>query len=166
MKLGRFLNTRWVYRAWYYFRLGYSTYLSFLLGFVSTLVTVYYLAIKNAPDLLNLFPHFAPFAVLATIIGVPLGVMVGWIHLKRSGLYTRESEVVVESYPFTYKLPPGVVKEAQGPATLIQLTLLRKLSEASGVLTESERAEISELERKWRTLNEGGYVGSPRKKID
>ena len=60
-----------VIRAWFYFRQGYSTYLTFLLGYVSTLVTVYYPAIKNMPPLLDLFPHFAEFAIIATVVGAP-----------------------------------------------------------------------------------------------
>ena len=65
MKLGDLARLRWASRAWYYFRLGYSTYLTFLLGYVSTLITVYYLAIKNMADLLSIFPHSALFALLA-----------------------------------------------------------------------------------------------------
>lgn len=46
------LNFRqFLFRCWYYFRIGYSTYLTFLLGFATTLVTVYYLAINNIPAL-------------------------------------------------------------------------------------------------------------------
>jgi len=115
MKLRSLANLRWVYRAWYYFRLGYGTYLTFLLGYVSTLVTVYYLAIRNVPDLLSIFPHFAAFAVLATIIGVPLAVVIGWAHLKRSGLFTSEQDISVEANPYLYKLPPGYTKELTIP---------------------------------------------------
>jgi hypothetical protein len=64
-------------RLWFYFRTGYSTYLTFLLGYMSTLITVYYLAIKNIPELLDLFPRFVPFAVLSTVIGAPLSIIVG-----------------------------------------------------------------------------------------
>ena len=81
------MNSAKVYRlatgAWYYFRLGYSTYLTFLLGYASTLVTVYFLAIKNMPVLLEIFPNFELFSVIATVIGVPLSIGIGWLHLKR-----------------------------------------------------------------------------------
>ena len=101
------MKAKWLFRAWYYFRLGYSTYLTFILGYASTLVTVYYLAIRNAPALLDLFPHFAEFGVLATVVGGPLAVVIGWIHLKRSGLYSSEADISVEASPYTYKLPPA-----------------------------------------------------------
>ncbi len=166
MNLKSIMTIRWVYRAWYYFRQGYGTYLTFLLSYFSTLVTVYYLAIRNMPTLLNIFPHFESFAILATVVGVPLAVGIGWVHLKRSSLYSSEALVAIESNPFNYKLQPGYVKDASGPATLLQIRLLHKLCEATGVLTPSERAEITALEKKWTTLVEGGYVGSPKRKVD
>jgi len=160
------MSWKWIFRAWYYFRLGYSTYLTFLLGYVSTLVTVYYLAIRNIPPLLDVFPRFAEFAILATIVGGPLAVVIGWVHLKRSRLYSSEADISVESSPYTYKLPPGYMKEAWAPVLLVQLRFLRRLSEAKGLLTDSEKAEVDELERKMTTLLKGGYVGSPRREVN
>jgi hypothetical protein len=166
MKLGDFANLRWIYRSWYYFRMGYATYLTFLLGYVSTLVTVYYLAIKNMPDLLNLFPHFFGFAILATFVGVPLAVGVGWIHLKRSRLFSSELDISVEANPYNYKLPAGYWKEAFAPVMLVQLRILQRLSDTKGLLSDTEKNEIEELERKMVTLMKGGYVGSPRRDLD
>ena len=52
------------------------------------------------------------------------------------------------------------------PVMLVQLRLLRKISEDKGVLTDAERAEMDELERKIRTLLEGGYLGSPKRELN
>lgn len=125
MNLKDLLKFGFVYRAWYYFRLGYSTYLTFVLGYFSTLITVYYLAIKNMPPLLDIFPHFGPFAVLASLIGVPLSIAVGWVHLKRSRLYSSEADIAVEANPYAYKLALGYTKELITPASLTQLRILR-----------------------------------------
>ena len=46
------------------------------------------------------------------------------------------------------------------------LFALRKISEDKGVLTDAERAEMDELERKIRTLLEGGYLGSPKRELN
>jgi hypothetical protein len=165
MKLQSLANMRLLYRAWYYFRLGYSTYLTFLLGYASTLVTVYYLAVKNMPPLLDLFPHFTEFAIIATIIGGPSCVLIGWVHMKRSSLYSSEADIAVESSPYQYKLPPGYTKEAFMPAILAQLRILRRLAESNTLLNDSERAEIDDLEKKLTTLLEGGYVGVPRRRM-
>jgi hypothetical protein len=50
-------------RSWYYFGMGKNTYMAFFLGFVTTLVTVYYLAINSIPFLKSVFPTFWSFAI-------------------------------------------------------------------------------------------------------
>jgi hypothetical protein len=152
-------------RLWYYFRLGYSTYLTFLLGYLSTLVTVYYLAIKNIPSLLELFPKFVPFAVLATVIGVPLSVGIGWAHLKRSPAFSSEQDIAVESNPYYYKLPPGYNKDVYAPLSLEMLSLLSRLLQSEKLLDENDRARIEDLQRNMRILIEGGLVGRPRTRL-
>jgi len=166
LNLRSLVTVRWIYRSWYYFRLGYGTYLTFILGYVSTLVTVYYLAIRNMPDLLSIFPHFETFGVLATVVGVPLAVAIGWAHLKRSGLFISEQDISVEANPYLYKLPPGYTKELTIPAALVTLKVARKLAETNGILTDTERAELDEVERKFKVVLEGGYVGTPRRRLD
>ena len=156
---------RFVTRGWYYFRLGYSTYLTFLLGYASTLVTVYYLAVKNIPSLLSIFPSFTLFGVAATVIGVPLSVGIGWGHLKRSMAYGSEQDIVVESSPYYYKMLPGYWKEAFTPAYLEILSLSKRLLEAQNLLTEEDKTRIEDLEKKLLTLMEGGIVGKPRSRI-
>jgi len=145
--------------------MGYSTYLTFLLGYASTLITVYYLAIKNIPDLLNIFPRFVPFAILATVIGLPLSVSVGWAHYKRSAAFSSEMDIQYEANPFWYKLPPGYNKEVFGPVYLEMLLLLKKITESNQSLSSEEKQRIDQLEQKLRTLNAGGMVGSPRRKL-
>jgi hypothetical protein len=153
----------YVGRVWYYFRIGYATYLTFLLGYVSTLITVYYLAIKNIPEILSFFPKFVPFAVLASITGVPFSVAIGWVHLKRSGAYTSELDIGVEANPYNYKLPAGYAKEATVPAMLVTLNLLKRLLEKQGLLDNEEIERIDALERQLTHLIEGGMVGRPRR---
>jgi hypothetical protein len=94
-----------ILRSWYYFRTGDSTYLVFLLGIISTLITVHYLAIKSAPELLAIFPHFETFAVISSAIGLPLAVIIGWAHLKqdmehRAGYYYGSKPVLLQVGPW------------------------------------------------------------------
>ncbi len=140
--------------------------MTFLLGYISTLVTVYYLAIKNIPSLLDIFPKFVPFAVLATVVGVPLSVGIGWIHLKRSTLYGSEMDISVEANPYNYKMYPGKEAEVTVPFYLVQLRILRSLSESSGLLTSADKDLIEQLEGKVMRLLKGGYVGTPRRQTD
>ena len=136
--------------------------MTFLLGYVSTLVTVYYLAIRNIPSLLDFFPKFVPFAILATLIGGPLSVGIGWLHLKRSGAYSSEQDISVEANPYQYKSPPGVALEVSYPSMLIIMRILRRLAETNGLLSDSEKKELEELDKKYLILLSGGYVGTPR----
>jgi len=153
------------YRAWYYFRMGYATYLTYLVGYVSTLITVYYLAIRSVPSLLEIFPRFVPFSVLATVIGVPLSVAIGWVHLKRSRLYSSELDVGVEANPYNYKITPGKEKEAFAPFYLEMLTQIERLLDAQSLLREEDQKRIGALKEKMQALIDGGYLGTPRRSM-
>ena len=157
------MNQKYVTRFWYYFRMGYSTYLTFIMGYVTTLITVYYLAIKNLPFLLKLFPSFWMFSLLATVIGSPLSVAIGWLHLKRTHAYSSELDISVESNQYSYKLIPGKEAEAFVPSYLEILRLVSKLLKSQNLLSEEDESRISDVERKLQALIEGNVVGSPRR---
>jgi len=158
-------KSKYITRFWYYFRIGYATYLTFIMGYASTLITVYYLAIKNIPILLNVFHDFLPFSIICTIIGVPFSCAIGWLHLKRSSAYTSEADITVESNPYTYKLAPGKEEEAFAPSYVEILRLLSKLLESQKLLSEEEKLRVKELEKKYQILMQGNTVGTPRKKF-
>ena len=165
MNVGSHLNiARMLTRSWYYFRTGYGTYLTFLLGYFSTFVTVYYLAIKNMPALLDIFPHFLTFMIVGTVIGLPSGVIIGWLHLKRTSAWTAEVDIGAEANPYNYKLTPGLWREAFAPTFLELLRLNRKILASNNLLTDEEKRRISELEQKLQILVSGGFVGQPRRK--
>ena len=149
------------FRSWYYFRTGYATYLTFIIASLNTLVTVYYLAIKNVPTLKEVFPSFGIWTAVMIFVFVPLGVFIGWLHLKRSPAYRSEVDVALESNPYYYKLTPGIWKEAFAPAILEILRLnLKILSKES--LNENEIDSLKSLQKKLETLIDGGFVGEPK----
>lgn len=153
-------------RFWYYFRIGYSTYLTFLLGVANTLVVLYYLLIQNVPGLQAVFPHFAIFVVISVIIGVPLSVSVGWLHLKRTPAFVSEVDIGVEANPYYYKLAPGHQSEVFAPINLELLRQIRKIMKIQKLLSEEEEKRLAELEAKMETLLRGGYVGSPKRRLN
>jgi len=163
--IGLVSKVRFGGRVWYYFRIGYATYLTFLLGAVNTLIVIWYLAIRDAPDIENLFGHFGPFAVLATVVGVPLAILIGWIHYKRSAIYTSEADIGWESDPYSYKFPPGYWREAFGPFYLELLVETKQLLEARGLLDQESKTRIENLEQKLRILSGGGMAGQPRRRL-
>jgi len=154
--------SRLAFRMWYYFRLGYTTYLTFLLGFATTLVTVYYLAITNIPALRDVFPHFLWFAIIALVIGVPVSCLLGWFHMKGSALYSSEVDISVEANPYLYKIQPGYWQEAFTPLYLELLRGMKAMLEKQGMLSKEDKERIEDIEKKLATLIKGGYVGAMR----
>jgi hypothetical protein len=156
---------KFLFRCWYYFRLGYGTYLTFVIGFVSTVTTVYYLLIKNVPVLLNLFSSFTNFVIIGAVLLIPTGVLFGWFHMKRTLAYSSEVDISIEANPYYYKLSPGCASEVQYPAYLSMIKMLKRIEEKEDLLTPKEKAEIEDLERKLETLIKGGMVGTPRRRL-
>lgn len=153
------------FRTWFYFRQGWTTYFAFIFAAVNTLVTTYYLAIENMPTLKSVFPAFYIYVLMVVGIGVPLLVLVGYIHYKKSSAYAAEADINVESYPYWYKIPPGWNQEVVFPLYAMMAQLLVKISK-NEKLTDKEIEEIKNIESKLDLLIRGGYVGSHREKKD
>jgi hypothetical protein len=151
------MRTNLPFRSWFYFRTGFAVYLSFLIAAVNMIVTVYYLAIVKVDGLLAVFPDFTRWAVTVILVGVPLAVFIGWLHLKRSPAYSSEIDVGVEANPYYYKLPPGYWKEALVPVLLETMKLNIKLLNKES-LTESEVQSLKDLQGKLQNLIDGGRI--------
>lgn len=153
---------RLVSRCWYYFRIGYGTYVAFPITFVSTVVTLYYLAIKNIPELQVVFSRFLIFAFVTLMVAVPVSVLIGWVHAKRSGMLKAEMEISVEENPYNYRLAPGYWKEVAAPAWYETLMLVKRIAETENLLSPQDRERMGRLEEKFEILLKGGTVGKPR----
>jgi hypothetical protein len=153
------LNVRqFLFRCWYYFRIGYGTYLTFLLGFATTIVTVYYLAINNIPALKSVFPSFLLFAITAIAIGAPLSVLAGYTHFKRSRAYSAEVDIGVEANPYYYKVTPGKEREISLPLSIASIDVTLAMARKLGVLTpEAESAYLEAREKYVRLMKYGDY---------
>ncbi len=150
------------FRAWFYFRQGWSTYFAFILAALNTMVTTYYLAIKRVPTLIGIFPSFFNYLFLLSIIGVPLLIFIGYIHFKRIPAYSSETDITAETNPFCFKLPPGFTVEVLYPLYYSISNILVKLSK-NEKLTDQEINEIAEIEKKINILIRGGSIGKPQK---
>jgi hypothetical protein len=150
------------FRAWYYFRTGYATYLTFIMATVNTMVTTYYLAIQKVPALQGVFPTFTIWVIFIVLTVTPLAVFIGWLHLKRSPAFRSEMDITMEANPYYYKLPPGYWREALAP-TMLELLRLNLKVISKEPLTEAEISSLKNLQNKLQILIEGGFVGEPRK---
>ena len=89
-----------LFRAWFYFRNGWSLYFAFIFAAINTLTVTYYLAIDKIPFLLNLFPSFTHYIGGAVLIGVPILIAIGFIHYKKSPAFRSDVTVGFETNPF------------------------------------------------------------------
>ncbi len=124
------------------------------------LTVTYFLAVENYPVLDTLFPSFLHYVFIAVVIGVPMLVLVGYIHYKRSAAFSAEADINVEAYPYWYKLPPGWNKEVVFPLYLQMINLMIKISKNEKLSTD-ETKEMSDIQKSLSSLIKGGYVGKP-----
>ena len=154
------------FRAWVYFRQGWVTYFAFIFAAINTLTVTYYLAIEKIPSLNLIFPSFINYILIMSIIGIPILVLVGYIHFKRVPAFKAEQEINVEANPWMYKLLPGYIGEVLYPSLIMILNLLTKLTQDEQKLTEEELKTIKELRKKYDILFKGGYIGDYKRLKD
>ena len=153
-----------MFRAWKYFRMGYGTYLTFIVGFFTFVSTTYYLAVRSAPFLQSLFPRFHIFVIFGILVFGPIGVLLGWLHMKGTLAYPTEIAISIESNPYTYKIMPGKEAEIQRPYQELVLKMLKKILEKEGMLSDEEKKELEEVLNKIERLRKGEIVGKPRQR--
>ena len=152
------------FRAWYYFRQGWALYFAFIIAAINTLTVTYYLAIEKIPGLQSIFPTFSIYILFAVFLGIPLLILVGYTHFKRSPAFGSEQDVSQEANPYNFKLPPGYWREVLVPA-LIELLNLRISMLENKSLTEDNKKTIEEILKKLEVLKNGGYVNKPKRMI-
>ena len=136
------MKKRIIFRLWYYFRTGWSTYFAFILGAVNTLTVTYYLAIEKAPTLKEIFPSFIQYAAIGTIIVIPVLSLVGYLHYKKSEGFKAEADITVETNPHFKRMLHNT--ELTIPICIEILEMLSKISN-NEKLTDQELLRISNL---------------------
>ena len=129
------------FRAWYYFRNGWSLYFAFIFAAINTLVVTYYLAIDKIPFLLDFFPSFGHYVAVTVLLGVPILVIIGFVHFKRSPAYRSETTIGIEVNPYMRRTL--INSEINLELNLMILNLLSKLSN-NEKLNEDELNKIQE----------------------
>ncbi len=145
------------FRAWYYFRNGWSTYFAFIFAAINTLTVTYYLAVERYPLLNSLFPTFAHYVVIISVIAIPTLVLIGYVHFKRSSAYRSEADISMEVNPYFRRIL--INTELMIPLHLKLTELLVKLSK-NEKLDESQLEEITKLQSELKNhsiLKDGNY---------
>jgi len=136
------------FRGWFYFRTGWATYFAFIVAAINALTVTFFLAIEKYPLLSMIFPTFFHYVVVVVGIGVPVLVLVGYVHFKRSKSYRAEADIGIETNPHFRRMLQNT--EVLLPSYLKLTELMIKLSE-NKKLTDKELEEVSKLQKK---LNE------------
>lgn len=150
---------RIIYRAWFYFRVGYSTYLALLVGIASNLLLFYRLGIQDIDLLHDWFTSLTFFAITAILVLLPVSIGAGLYHMKRTGAYAADATVSAEQNPYAYKAIPGKEQQVLYPILALTLKGLVKVLERQPV-TEEEKQEFEKALEKTNRLIQGEPVGA------
>ena len=131
------------FRGWFYFRTGWATYFAFVVAAINTLTVTFFLAIEKYPILNVIFPTFFHYIVIVVGIGVPILVLVGYVHFKRSKSYRAEADIIIETHPHIRRILQNT--EVLLPSYLKLTEIIVKLSE-NKKLTDEELKEVSKLQ--------------------
>ncbi|MDC0153542.1 hypothetical protein OAJ02_02275 [Nitrosopumilus sp.] len=129
------------FRAWFYFRNGWSIYFAFIFAAINTLTVTYFLAIERVPFLISLFPTFIHYVLIVSGIGIPLLILIGYTHWKRSGARKAEIDISYEVDP--YKARTLVNSEILLKINFNLILMLVKLQN-NEKLTEQELSELKQ----------------------
>ncbi len=131
------------FRGWFYFRTGWATYFAFVVAAINALTVTFFLAIESYPSLSVIFPTFFHYIVIVVGIGVPILVLVGYVHFKKSKSFRAEADVLIETNPHIRRILQNT--EVLLPSYLKLTEIIVKLSE-NKKLTDEELKEVSKLQ--------------------
>ncbi len=133
------------FRGWYYFRMGWSTYFAFIFAAINTLTVTYYLAIEKIPILVSVFPSFIQYVLIVSGLGIPILILIGYAHYKRTKAFQSEVEILIESNPFA-------ARNIANTEMILELTLksldIILAHYQNNKISDSELKEIKELHEK------------------
>ena len=132
------------FRGWFYFRTGWATYFAFIVAGINALTVTFFLAIESYPSLSVIFPTFFHYILIVVSIGVPVLVIVGYIHFKKSKSFRAEQDILIETSPHIRRILQNT--EVLLPSYLKLTELMIKLSE-NKQLTDKELEEASKLQK-------------------
>ena len=131
-----------LFRSLYYFRQGWSIYFAFILAAINTLTVTYFLAIDNYPNLKSVFPSFEQYVAMVVVIGVPLLIIIGYAHYKKTQGFKSEIDVLIETNP--YQRRSVVNSEINLRLNLQLMSTLLKVAKKED-LSEEEIEEMTQL---------------------
>ena len=137
------------FRAWFYFRNGWSLYFAFIFAAINTLTVTFYLAVEKYPDLNWIFPTFLHYILFVCTIGIPLLILIGYVHYKRTP--ARKAEVDISYETDAYKARTLVNTEIAITLNMKLLDIITKISK-NQELSDEDYQELENLREKLATF--------------
>jgi len=125
--------------------MGWSTYFAFIFAAINTLTVTFYLAIEKIPILESIFPSFFHYVLIVSGLGIPILVVIGYAHYKRTKAFQSEVEILIESNPFAARNIANT--EMILELNLKSLNILIALNQNKKI-SDSELKEITDLHEK------------------
>ncbi len=147
------------FRSWMYFRTGWSMYFAFILSAVNTLTVTYYLAVEKIPFLTDIFPTFLHYVIIFVTIGVPILIITGYLHFKRTTARKAEVDISVETNPYMIRM---LVNSENILKLNLSITEILLKAQNNEKLTDEEMKQISEIQKELKQFMENRDVNKER----
>ena len=136
------------FRAWFYFRNGWSLYFAFVFAAINTLTVTYYLAIEKISVLLVIFPSFVHYVVITSGIAIPLLVLIGYAHYKRTAAFRSEADISMETNPYQRRMVVNTESILRLNLKLIDIIL------KSSVIDKSSKEDLESITKIQNEISE------------
>lgn len=119
------MDTNFIRRRWYDFRIGHSFYLIFLLSFANFILIFYRLLIEQVSGLNEIFSSLWLFVVAFILLYIPVSIGIGAWHRKTQ--LKIEADVALKQSPLLAKVLGTIIDIQTGNATDKEIEELRKM---------------------------------------
>jgi len=119
------VDTNFIRRRWYDFRIGHSFYLIFLLSFANFILIFYRLLIEQVSGLNEIFSSLWLFVVVFILLYIPISIGIGAWHRKTQ--LKIEADVALKQSPLLAKVLGTIIDIQTGNATEREIEELRKM---------------------------------------
>ena len=136
-----------LFRAWFYFRNGWSMYFAFIFAAINTLTVTYFLAIERAPALQAIFPSFFQYVLIVSLIGVPLLIVIGYAHWKRTKARKAEVDIGFETNPYQRRIVVNTEAILQLNLRLMEMIMRSTNDEKLYELLDGEKLTENEIKK-------------------
>ena len=134
------MNSNWLRRRWFDFRLGHSVYLIFLLSFSNFILIFHRLLIERVEFLNDIFSELWMFIVLFVVIYFPISIIIGAWHRKTQ--IKVENEQALLNNPFMARNFRMMIDIMEGKASKEEIQNFREF------LNKIEKKSDSDFNKK------------------